>query len=754
MVVAIGVRSNGDKTISVALHDMSFKDVGDYGRLARDIYLGFPKRPPCAFSVVAEGYGDISQDPLVSLVIGTQTSNPKMVKNIELKVNALSVTILPRSIDDVICFLSKKWNCPNSNLEIQGVLHSPNSSKKHAKVAGPSTYILRFKCVAIYPRLILLADESDPFSRALVLRGLAVGNMSIDNEEFSSVSRYGQIDIRSTTTLSGHAKELETYVHNNIDMMIGPNRTESKDNGMGVAVPLIEPVTVTFDALLVSRTRFPTSRSVSIEVEPFSTLLSFGDLNLIETVVRKSTKKKKKDKLRNRKKQFKNEMRPQSTIMTAQVDSLQFSKSADYSECDEGPLLIFDVVIFTKQLGLQLRKSGSSVIVESSLTNACSKVEAGDILLLVNGKSVERLPLSSVVDIFESTPRPLTITFSRAGHHSNPESDTVPHQSSAVYGSNTTTSNSLSFENPFESPKSNNPSNSVEGHEGFRSSQVGNTSGAFHFELVCGCGVPNGLELVAGLGGAAVVNKVDYDCFAHCAQSSIGAFDTDNLSSMLASKRLPLPGAILLAVDGKELTFEEVSHQLATHETSDLKDTNYTLHFVEAESAAWGNISNFEGKLSFVLTLIDDTNGRDMPVLRAGLKETSFIAKHGLAVATNAIDARRPLLLAFDKNHGSDSSAVFISQSNISTLYVEFNNAMINQWEPILEPHCLTATLERQGGNGLQPGQCSIVISDRSSSQPDPGPIDFICVNVSFVVLLSLKYTFSSNKCSLFAFSL
>ena len=182
MDVAVVKQSNGDKTTSIALYDMSFTDVGDYGRLARDIYLSSndSKRPPCAFSIVAEGYGESSEDPLVSLVIGTRTSYPndagdedvsqgrkKVVKNIELKVNSLSITVLPRSIDDVICFLSKKWNCPNSNLDIKSVPLSPNSTKKYAEVTASTTDTLRLKFVAIYPRLILLADESNPFSRAL-----------------------------------------------------------------------------------------------------------------------------------------------------------------------------------------------------------------------------------------------------------------------------------------------------------------------------------------------------------------------------------------------------------------------------------------------------------------------------------------------------------------------------------------------------------------------------------------------------------
>ena len=303
MEVSVETRYN-EKTVSIAIYDMSFQDIGDYGRLARDLYLGSTAgRPPCAFSVVAEAYGASKEDdPLVSLVIRTQITNTdnvgasegrkKVVKNVDLKVNSLSLTVLPRSIDDVICFLSKRWSCPNSDLEIPGILPSPISTKVPTEKTASSTDGLRFKFVAIYPRLVLLADESDPFTRALVLRGLAVGNLSIDNEDASSVSRYGHVDMKSTTTLSGHVKELESYVHNNIDLLIGPNRKYRPDNTVGVA--LIEPVTVTLEARFESRTRFPTSRVVSIEIEPVATLLSFGDLYLIDTVLRKAARKRRK----------------------------------------------------------------------------------------------------------------------------------------------------------------------------------------------------------------------------------------------------------------------------------------------------------------------------------------------------------------------------------------------------------------------------------------------------------------------------
>ena len=712
---------------------MSFTDLGDYGRLARDIYLGSndSKRLPCAFSVVAEGYdksASEAHDPLVSLVISTQTSSleptkerKEVTKNVELKVNSLSITVLPRSIDDVLCFVSKKWRCPNSkNLDAKIALPSPKVTENQEEVTASAMNTLRFKFVAIYPRLILLADEYNPFSRALVLRGLAVGNMSIVRE--SSISH----DMRSNTTLSGHVKGLETFIHNNVDTIIGPHRHEDSNDNAKMGVALIEPVTVTVELRIVSRTRFPTSRFVSVEIEPVSTLLSFSDLNLIETVLRKSTRKKGSKAHDTETKQPNPETNVQSPVMATKFDSLQLSRSSDYS-VDDQPIT-FDVAILTKKLGLQLRKSGVSVVVESSLTN--DKIEAGDVLLSVNGQSVERQTLASIVELFEQSPRPLIVTLSRSNSLQQPGLHYGNESSVGNVTSSKSLSFDLSFKNPFDfdSPRSDDTGGREKYAESNQISQL-----VFRYDLVCQCGKQNGLELVSGIGGSPVVNKVDYEVFAHAISEEVP--NTDNIPSMIASKRMPLPGAVIVAingkeVNGKELTFDKVVDELVSNESSSSTqgESSYTLSFVEVDSSAWGNISNFEGKLSFNLTVIDDTNGRCMPILRAGVNETSFIANHGLAHPTRSINARRPSLLTLDdgQNQANGStSAVLSFESEISSFTLEYNNATINQWEPIIEPHYLVAIIEYQSGE-----QCSVIIGDHND-QSDPSPADFICINVS-----------------------
>lgn len=712
MVLTIGMHRNGNKTASIALYDMSFTDVGDYGRLARDLYIGSydPKRP-CAFSTVAEGYGPSSEEPLVLFVFGRQTSSRddvwgEVANNIDLKVNSLSVTVLPRSIEDVLCFVSRKWSCRNSNLEVKSVVTRLKSSQKITD--GPTASAnetLRFKFVAVYPRLILLADETDPYSRALVLRGLAVGNMSIIRDTSSSLYKYGQVDMRGSTSLSGHIKELETYVHNNIDSLIGPDRSLSDDDSIGVA--LVEPVTVTVEVRIESRSRFPTSRYVSIDIEPVAILLSFGDLSLINAISRKSFRKQKEMSKKN---DLESQTRLHSPSVSSQVCSPQFSNSSDYSQCEEMQL-VFDVAIVTKRLGLHLRKSGSSIIVESSQCN--DKVESGDILLAVNGQSVERMPLASVVNLFDNIPRPLTITLSRQ----------VRHQSSATNDISTKTSDSYAIDaHSFHVSSSDEVGKDVE----LDTSVPGMITTRFDVNI---CGIPTGLELKSGLGGTAVVNNVDYELFARCAPS-ISAINTATVSSMLACRQWPLPGALLLAIDGKEMNFEEISNVLDANEKSVEEDSSFTFSFVEADSI--GNISNFEGRMSFVLTVIDDTNGRDMPVLRAGLHDTSFTANHGLATATKSIVARRPAILSVCESSvfEEDEAAVLTLESKVLSFNLDFNNAIVNEWEPLIEPHCLAATIERQSGNPRSPGQCSFVIRDQIDCS-EHGPLEFVCVNVS-----------------------
>ena len=703
--LGIVMKSNGDRVVSIALHDMSFTDLGDYGRLARDIYLDSRDcdRPPSAFSVVAEGYdmSSTDEDPLVSFIyrlhydtsgIEAHHTKERVTRNMELKVKSLSVTVLPRSIDDVNCFLSKKWICPNSTLDTQIVKPSLDTTDKCAEVtSNNSAATTTFKFVAMYPRLILLADETNPFSRGLVLRGLAVGNMCTVGENASSVSS----DKRSTTTLSGHIKEYAINVVDNIDNIIRPNPEKNAD-----IVPLIDPVTAIVELRIVSRNRFPTERYCSIEIsEPVALILSFSDLALIETVIRKYLRKKDKqshDKYINCGVQL-----PGLDDDCTHSNSLHSSKSSD----------VFNIDVFTEKIGITLRKCGPDIIVESSQN---ASIVAGDILISVNGQSIESLHM--VVNMFENMSRPLTITLSRLNPKHEPASQHQQYMSTDSI--NTITSNSSLFEMSL---------NLVEDGDG---NNTGNKDSdrtipqLVHFDLVCQYGRYTGIDLVIGIGNVHVVNNVDFEVLSQCTQ-------TNSNTSLIR------PGAVLLAIDGNEIdrkdsSFVEVCQRISSYEISELHQS-YTMSFVEADTSIWGTVSHFDSKLSINLTVIDDTNGRDMPIFRIGLNKMALKANHGLIIPTKSLNVRWPTVLSLSSTNqiqvNENSSPVSSFTTQIESLTMDYNNAVINQWEPIIEPHYLVGRVEHQSGNGSHPGQSTIIICDQYEGNHTP--LDFICVNVS-----------------------
>ncbi len=727
-------RSNGSKSASFSLRDMSFTDLGDYGRLARDIYLGGNerKRPPCAFSVVAEGYGESSFGPLISLDVDTEGSS----KSIDLKVNTLSITLLPRSIEDVISFGSGNWHCPELyQAKVLAATAEPSSTDP---MTSSSTGAIQFKFLAMYPRLILLADETDPFSRALVLRGLAVGDFNKTHEEVMIVSDEFA-DIKTTTTLNGHFKELDTRVHQNVDELIGPNRklTGSKANLLGT--PLIEPVTVTTEVKIFSRTRFPTTRCLTIQIEPVATLFSFGDVGLIEAVVKKWSKKKKAKAKTTKEKDVANRRRSsRPSLKLAKTSSSQFSKSTEASSS-----ISFDVIILTRKIGLTLRKSSTTVIVD---TSSNPNVQSGDILSSINGTLVGKLPLPYIVNLFESSPRPLTITLKRAEEQQRPYLS----PGGSIYGSGMSSSTGFNALDTLTSEKSGELKD-------LKQNRDQATSSARRFEYSFKHGVPSGLQFVTGLGGNAVVNEFDVQLFSsstgtmrdvRAAHADVllsveNAYTMTNVSS--TQLNLPLPGAVIVAIDGEEVQAEDALRLLSSYESSIQNNIKpYVVSFVEADSAVWGVITNFDAMLSFKLTLVDDTSGRDMPVLRTGMSGTSVVAAHGLTTATKRIKAKRPSLLSYDQNKSVDSTTrVLTVESQISSVEMEYYNAITNQWEPLIEPHSIGASIERQGH----------LMNVKLGEQMEASPVDFFCINVSCPEMFANVMTSFTSTQLLFYFA-
>lgn len=125
--------------------------------------------------------------------------------------------------------------------------------------------------------------------------------------------------------------------------------------------------------------------------------------------------------------------------------------------------------------------------------------------------------------------------------------------------------------------------------------------------------------------------------------------------------RLPRSGAIILSINKTSTTslgykrtrqlirqFESCSKKI--HECGSSKEGNpttlnslpsnvssskdashYTVTIFEANACDWGCVDTVDISVSgFKLTLIDDSNGRDMPLLRVGITDSRIHIKRGL----------------------------------------------------------------------------------------------------------------------------
>ena len=192
----------------------------------------------------------------------------------------------------------------------------------------------------------------------------------------------------------------------------------------------------------------------------------------------------------------------------------QFSRSSDVSVVSNQPVS-FDVVIFTRKIGLTLRKSSASVIVD---TSSNPSVHTGDILISINGTPVGKLPLPYIVNLFESSPRPLTITLQRSEEHH------LSHlgkggQNSRVYDN--ISSGGISSSIGLSDTQTSDNDGVLSGE--FKGPKQGHDQAAtriHRFDCTFMCGVSSGLEIGTGLGGIAVVEEFDHELFFFSSETS------------------------------------------------------------------------------------------------------------------------------------------------------------------------------------------------------------------------------------------
>ena len=206
----------GDISFHLSLFRLGLFDLGDHGRLVRErYYSSLPSSPfanqrnglrqPCPFHVLVEGYSETEENVISSSA--HTTDNPQIVVNVDrcsassagargaleecelpmdskvtiakVVVNNLSINALLRPFEEVAAFLSCEWQTKMDHVQTEheeerkNFISQEQTSDKplDTKSQGKKNQGFQLKLVAHYPRVFFLADESDPHSRALVLRG-------------------------------------------------------------------------------------------------------------------------------------------------------------------------------------------------------------------------------------------------------------------------------------------------------------------------------------------------------------------------------------------------------------------------------------------------------------------------------------------------------------------------------------------------------------------------------------------------------
>lgn len=163
-----------------------------------------------------------------------------------------------------------------------------------------------------------------------------------------------------------------------------PNPDEA-DKAYGI--PLLLPLTISLELEQRAYPSSPAKRSLAINVDKLSMMLSGDDLKLIDSVVQE---------LRSRSSSSKQHMR----------------------------LYVYEVMFESERLGLGLRKEGPRIVVDHVGVAAREKsIESGDVVYAINGALVvasSETTLSEIVSRLALAPRPLSVTFAR------PVAGTVP----------------------------------------------------------------------------------------------------------------------------------------------------------------------------------------------------------------------------------------------------------------------------------------------------------------------------------------
>lgn len=210
----------------------------------------------------------------------------------------------------------------------------------------------------------------------------------------SKIVKVNSSDVQHATTVDMQLHRMESYinpdVHNVLSFkashaeMVGDTNiksfpepdgesTSESENALGVA--LIQPVTTGLEFCEIRRELFPTKRTVFINIEPVSTLLSFEDLNLIETVLARLSSAQTSKKT--------------DGIQSKFHDSAHGTTLKETTRPVRGNSNHYEIVFSTPRLGLGLKTEKGRTVVNSIQNSELQEViHPGDTLVSIEKENV------------------------------------------------------------------------------------------------------------------------------------------------------------------------------------------------------------------------------------------------------------------------------------------------------------------------------------------------------------------------------
>ncbi len=530
----------------------------------------------------------------------------------------------------------------------------------------------------------------------------------------------GFCDKKVVTAVNAQLHSMETYINPNVENALGLHghnpdifdqsvasaetrkvAGETSDEEL-LGVALIQPVTAGIEFCQIRRDRFPTLESLSVNMEPVSTMLSFEDLTLLEAILERWSQRTVK---RNALSIKGSSSYLDSPSMLKSMVSPSSVKSDEVLERGE-QMVSYDVTFKNSRLGLVLTKASGAIVVENlQSASEADSVQIGDILTSINGVTFESPALDEVVELLCTSPRPVTVSFSRK----------IPAFPSTHVASMPSFELSRSFSRSHEESASDDSVDAV-ANEGFADDKR-----QVVYTLAFRRGTLNGLIVEPSpCGSLPVLIDVLPSFFLDAISIDDETSGSVEMNGSLAV-RLPRTGAVIAEIDGKpssEIGYSETKELLGalSSKTTDANavksDATFSVKFLELDASEWGKIRTADISITGVtLTFIDDFKGRDMPLLRGKLEGTEIHMERGIGIEPRAVVAAPPDVLDLSTNgvDSRDELSMIRLLVQIEADYYHPRNAL---WEPLLEPSNICFMVERQLGSDQRPGQLAMEASD------------------------------------------